>query len=186
MRTRQPLSTSYMQQSCYGRVNPKKKFISNFKWSSQESGQTVREPSKKANACRIVRMTTFRKMLPTTNLDGSDVSSLYFDSPQHARVCKATPKRPQLEDTSISADENALSFTSDNFASSPWTEAPTDTSPIPVRSERTPRPVNYVKGKVPENSKPPKNLRQFETKHKRQLQLLLTKCQMQYTSTVKG
>ena len=58
-----------------------------------------------------------------------------------------TPKRPQLEDASIIADENALFFTSDNFASSPGTEIPTDTSPILVRSERNPRPVNHVKGK---------------------------------------
>ena len=59
----------------------------------------------------------------------------------------ATSKWPQHEDTSISDDEIAQSFTSDNFVLSPGTEAPTDTSPIPVRSERTPRPVNHVKGK---------------------------------------
>ena len=60
----------------------------------------------------------------------------------------ATPKRPQLKDTSISADGNDVSsFTSDDSASSPRTEAPTDTSPIPVRSERNPRSVNRAKGK---------------------------------------
>ena len=105
------------------------------------------EPSEKANTSRIVRSTTFRAMLPTTDLDGSDVSSFYFDSPQHARVCMATPKRFQLEDALISADGNASSFTSDYFASSPVTKPPTDTSPIPVRWERNPRPVNQVKGK---------------------------------------
>ena len=89
-----------------------------------------------------------------TNLDSSDVSSLYFESPQHARVCMETPKRPQLEDTSISSDEIAKSFTSDNFASSPETEAPTDTSPIPVRSERNPSPVNCVKGKFQAPTEP--------------------------------
>ena len=86
-------------------------------------------------------------MLPTTDLVGSDASSLYFDSPQHARVCMATPKRPQLEDTSISADGNVSPFTSDDFASSPMTKPPTDTSPILVRSERNPRSVNHAKGK---------------------------------------
>ena len=94
-------------------------------------------------------------MLPTTNLDCSYVRSLYFDSPQHARVCMATPKRPQLKDTSISADGNISSFTSDDPASSPRNEAPTDTSPIPVRPGRNPRSVNRAKGKfqVPKEPK---------------------------------
>ena len=67
----------------------------------------------------------------------------------------ATPKRPRLKDTSISADGNVTSFTSDESASSPRTEAPTDTSPIPVRSERNPRSMNRAKGKfqVPKEPK---------------------------------
>ena len=119
--------------------------------TSNEDAKEVVKPcgprAERANVCRSVRVTTRRTMLPTTNLDSSDVSSLYFDSPQHARVCMATPKRPQLKDTSISADGNVSSFTSDDSASSPRTEAPTDTSPIPVRSERNPRSVNRAKGK---------------------------------------
>ena len=132
------------------------------KVSAQTSNEDAKEmvtPSgpraKRANICRSVRVTTRQTMLPTTNLDSSDVSSLYFDSPQHARVCMATPKRPQLKDTSISADGNVSSFTSDDSASSPRTEAPTDTSPIPVRSGRNPRSLNSAKGKfqVPKEPK---------------------------------
>jgi hypothetical protein len=135
------------------------------------------EPRVIANVCRAAATTTLRAMLPTTDLDGSDVSSFYFDSPiQHerARVCMAavTPKRQQPEDTSIStdegvspftsgdfassprteqptdtADENFSPFTSGDFASSPRTEAATDTSPIHVRSDRTTRSEKNVKGK---------------------------------------
>ena len=132
------------------------------KVSAQTSNEDTKEVVKPcgpraetANVCRSVRITTRRTMLPTTNLDSSDVSSLYFDSPQNTRVCMATPKRPQLKDTSISADGNVSSFTSDDSASSPRTEAPTDTSPIPVRSERNPRSVNRAKGKfqVPKEPK---------------------------------
>ncbi len=59
----------------------------------------------------------------------------------------ATPKRDQHEDTSISADENVPSVTSDDFVSSPGTKAPTDTLLIPVRSEQKPRPVNQGREK---------------------------------------
>ena len=78
--------------------------------TSNEDAKEVVKPcgprAERANVCRSVRVTTRRTMLPTTNLDSSDASSLYIDSPQHARVCMATPKRPQLKDTSISADGN--------------------------------------------------------------------------------
>ena len=98
----------------------------------------------------------------------------------------ATPTRQQLEDTSINTDEgvspqaftsgdfassplartetpkdtadgNFSPFTSDEFVSSPRTETATDMSPIPVRSERTPRSVKNVMGKF-QAPKEPKNV----------------------------
>ena len=85
------------------------------------------EPRVRANVCRAVTTTTLQAIVPMTDLDGSDVSSFFFDSPmQHerARVCMAavTPKRQQPENTSISTDEGVSPFTSGDFASSPRTE----------------------------------------------------------------
>ena len=60
--------------------------------SNEEARKVVKpfgpraEPSKKANTCRVVRTTTFLAMLPTTNLDGRNVSSLYFDIKVGTRV----------------------------------------------------------------------------------------------------
>ncbi len=82
--------------------------------STQTSNEEAREvlkpfgPRAKLNEkANTVRSTMFRTMLPTTDLDGSDVDLFYFfDSPEHARVFMATPKKGQHEDISISADEN--------------------------------------------------------------------------------
>ena len=94
-------------------------------------------------------------------------------------------KWPQHEDTSICADENALSFTSDNFVSSPGTKAPTDTSLITVRSEQSstnPKISESCEEKfqVPIDSQ--KNPRKFDIKQTKNLTMLLIKCLMQSTS----
>ena len=66
MRSRQPLSTSYL---LFGAFGPRA------------------EPNETENTCRTVRTTKFRVMLPTTDLDGSNVDLFYIDSPQHGRAC---------------------------------------------------------------------------------------------------
>ncbi len=72
-----------MQQSCSGIVNPSdSKGKDSAQTSNEEARKVVKqfEPSAKLNEkanlakiCRPVRTTMFRTMLPTTDLDGSDV-----------------------------------------------------------------------------------------------------------------
>ena len=136
--------------------------------SNEEARKVVKpigpraEPREKANTCRIVRTTSFRAMLHTTNSDGNNVRSLKFDSPQYVRVCMATRKGHQhADDISISADEDVSSFTSDDFASSPRTEAPADTSPFPDHNETQDQGIwpESCEGKIPSLQRTQERLR---------------------------
>ena len=64
--------------------------------SNEESKKSVKpigpraESNEKASTCRSIKRfktTMFRTMLPTTDLDGSDVNLPHVYLPQHARVC---------------------------------------------------------------------------------------------------
>ena len=92
----------------------------------------------RANMCRT-------RAMPTTDLDGSDVSSLndgvLFDN---ARVCMATH---EPMDTSINLDGSGLLGSSSNFNASQETEALMDTSPSIVRSKRNSRSARQTKGR---------------------------------------
>ncbi len=160
MRSRQNLSTSYMHQSCSVSLDTMERIQLRFRMKTPPrkwSNRVGQEPNRRA-----VTTTTLQAIVPTTDLDGSDVSSFYLDSPKHerARVCMAvvTPKSQQPEDTSISTDEGISPFTSGDFASSPRTEAPMDTSPIPVRSGRNQRSENHGRRKF-QVPKEPKKVR---------------------------
>ena len=123
------------------------------------------EPNEKAYAVRT--------RLPTTDLDGSNVSSVYFDSPQHVRVGLATPKRYQHEDTHQSVlRRNSSSFTffirhifhpshfssvTDDSASSPRAEAPTEHRPFLSAQSAKPKISESCQGQ-PQAPKEPRRV----------------------------
>ncbi len=108
-----------------------------------------------------------------TNLD------LSTENPRanYARACLATPRKKHM-DKPISADESELFEAPSDIDASPRIKALTE-SPIPAESKRNPRPTSYIKGRYIV----PKALKKVETKHKKHLELLLTKCLLQSTST---